>query len=297
MQSTGHSSMHALSLRATQGCAMTYVTGAVLLVRRAPDGTRWSPPSIADAWCYGRGEGRMSGRIGPRVGPSDVGQRVVLRRRAAGGRFADVLGDLLAWDVEAATARVRTRAGEVAVPLADVVAGKVVPPPPPRRGAPHRVLGWAALEDVAADGVTGRANSVLAVGEPDDVGTPVAVAVDAVERWYGERGLPARFAVPWPLGAPRLDDGARDVAPDPELRARGYLLDTPTLFLTASLREVAAALARDVAADQLALSLSDSPDDGWLGVYRYRGQELPAVAPRVLVSAPAQAFVQLRDGG
>ncbi|HKG51830.1 MAG TPA: GNAT family N-acetyltransferase [Actinomycetales bacterium] len=262
----------------------------------------------------------MSGRIGPRVGPSDVGQRVVLRRRAAGGRFADVLGDLLAWDVEAATARVRTRAGEVAVPLADVVAGKVVPPPPPRRGAPHRVLGWAALEDVAADGwrpletawlgtpgrswrlraaegFTGRANSVLAVGEPDDVGTPVAVAVDAVERWYGERGLPARFAVPWPLDAPRLDDGARDVAPDPELRARGYLLDTPTLFLTASLREVAAALARDVAADQLALSLSDSPDDGWLGVYRYRGQELPAVAPRVLVSAPAQAFVQLRDGG
>jgi GNAT superfamily N-acetyltransferase len=261
----------------------------------------------------------MSGRIGPRVGPADVGQRVVLRRRAGGARFADVLGDLLAWDVGEGTARVRTRAGEVTVPLADVVAGKVVPPPPRRRGAPHRVIGWADLEDVAADGwrpletawlgtpgrswrlraadgFTGRANSALALGDPDDVGTPVAVAVDAVERWYAERGLPARFAVPWPLDAPRLDEGARDVAPDAELRGRGYLLDTPTLFLTAALREVAGTLAREVPTDALDVSVSDAPDDGWLAVYRYRGEDLPAVAPRVLVSSPAQAFVQVRDG-
>jgi GNAT superfamily N-acetyltransferase len=245
---------------------------------------------------------------------------VVLRRRAGGGRFADVLGDLLAWDADAGTARVRTRGGEVAVRLSDVVAGKVVPPPPTRRGAPHRVIGWADLEDVAADGwrpletawlgtpgrswrlraaegFTGRANSALAVGDPDDVGTPVADAVDAVERWYAERGLPARFAVPWPLDAPRLDDGARDIPPDRELRERGYLLDTPTLLLTAALREVAAALAREVWAEGLDATVSDAPDDAWLGVYRYRGEALPPVARRLLLSAPAQGFVQVRDGG
>jgi GNAT superfamily N-acetyltransferase len=261
----------------------------------------------------------MSGRIGPRVGPSDVGRRVVLRRRAGGGRFADVLGDLLAWDVEAGTARVRTRAGEVAVSLGDVVAGKVVPPPPTRRGAPHRVIAWPDLEDVAADGwrpletawlgtpgrswrlraaagFTGRANSVLAVGPPDDAGTPLDAAVDRAEDWYAERGLPARFAVPWPLDAPRLPDGARDVELDRELRARGYRLDTPTLFLTASLREVAASLARDAATDGLAVAVDAEPDDAWLGVYRYRGQDLPDVAPQLLVSAPAQAFVRLLDG-
>jgi GNAT superfamily N-acetyltransferase len=260
----------------------------------------------------------MSGRVGPRVGPTDVGRRVVLRRRAGGGRFADVLGDLLAWDTTAGTARVRTRAGELTVALADVVAGKVVPPPPTRRGAPHRVIGWQDLQDVAADGwrplemewlgtpgrswrlraaegFTGRANSVLAIGDPDDVGTPIGVAVDRAERWYAERGLPARFAVPWPLEAPQLPDGARDGELDRELRARGYLLDTPTLLLTAALREVAAALARSPVED-LMVSLADRPDDDWLAVYRYRGQDLPPVAPRLLLSAPAQVFVAVRDG-
>jgi GNAT superfamily N-acetyltransferase len=137
---------------------------------------------------------------------------------------------------------------------------------------------------------------VLAIGSPDDAGTPLDAAVDRVEAWYAERGLPARFAVPWPLDAPALPDGARDVELDRELRGRGYLLDTPTLVLTASLREVAASLARDPA-DALVVTVTDRPDDAWLGVYRYRGQDLPDVAPRLLVSAPAQAFVQLLDDG
>ncbi len=75
----------------------------------------------------------MSARLGPRLGPTDVGQRVVLRRRLPGGRFADVLGDLVAWDRDGdGLARVVTRHGEVAVALRDVVAGK---PVPPRRSA------------------------------------------------------------------------------------------------------------------------------------------------------------------
>src|ERR687886_374198 len=35
MQSTGHSSMQALSLRSTQGCAITYVTTVLLMSGRA----------------------------------------------------------------------------------------------------------------------------------------------------------------------------------------------------------------------------------------------------------------------
>jgi GNAT superfamily N-acetyltransferase len=203
----------------------------------------------------------------------------------------------------------------VEVALADVVAGKVVPPPPTRRGAPHRVIGWQDLQDVAADGwrpleldwlgtpgrswrlraaegFTGRANSVLAIGDP---GGSIGDAVDRAEGWYAARGLPARFAVPWPLEAPRLPDGARDGDLDRELRARGYLLDTPTVMLTAALRDVAAALARSPMGG-FDVSVADQPDDDWLGVYRYRGQDLPPVAPRLLMSAPAQTFVQLRDG-
>jgi len=52
----------------------------------------------------------VSARLGPRLGADSVGQRVVLRRRLPGGRFADVLGDLVAWDRDGdGLARVVTR--------------------------------------------------------------------------------------------------------------------------------------------------------------------------------------------
>lgn len=261
----------------------------------------------------------MSRQVGPRLGPQTVGQRVVVRRRLPGGRYGDLLGELLAWDVAAGTLRVSTRAGEVSVAIADVVAGKPVPPAPTRRGAPHLAIGWPALEDVAADGwrpleldwlggpgrgwrlrasagFTGRGNSALAVGDP---GLGSAPAVDAVEAWYRTRGLRPRVCVPWPLDAVRLADGARDVPPDAELRARGWELDTPTLVLTADLRAVAAAAVRPgrpVLPGALTLDLADQPDEAWLAVYRYRGSPLPPVALRLLLSAPAQTFVSVRDG-
>ncbi|EYR63870.1 hypothetical protein N866_17550 [Actinotalea ferrariae CF5-4] len=56
------------------------------------------------------------------------GVRVVVRRRLAEGGLSDVLGDLLETGPEGV--RVRTRRGEVTVPAADIVLGKVVPPPP-----------------------------------------------------------------------------------------------------------------------------------------------------------------------
>lgn len=65
------------------------------------------------------------------VGPSDVGARVVLRRRLPEGGLGDVLGVLEHWSDGAV--RVLTRSGPVEVAPADLVAAKRVPDPPARR--------------------------------------------------------------------------------------------------------------------------------------------------------------------
>ena len=250
----------------------------------------------------------MSGRVVLRVGPDDVGSRVVLRRVAAGGRYVDLLGELVSW--ADGVARVRTRAGEASVPIDQVIAGRLVPPPPSRRRPKYLALGLEALEDVAADGwrpfelawlgsqgtgwrlraaggFTGRANSALTTGDPQ---LTVSQAISAVEAWYADRGLTPRFAVTWALDA-------RGSELDAELAARGYALDTPTFVMTAATREVAAAtLGPGSAPPGLRVDLADEPDGAWLGVYRYRGSPLPDVARRVLMSAPAQTFVSVRDG-
>src|SRR4029078_12508359 len=104
MQSTGHSSMQALSLRSTQGWAMTYVTcdpprtdGARR--RGTRPGCPPGPPLVSRTPYPSRtGRGALSGRVDPRLGPEHVGQRVVVRRRIGNGRVADVLVGLLAWD-------------------------------------------------------------------------------------------------------------------------------------------------------------------------------------------------------
>ena len=65
------------------------------------------------------------------VSAHDVGARVVVRHRLAGGGSADLLGELVRWDDQVA---VRDRSGVVhTVARADVVAAKRVPPPPARR--------------------------------------------------------------------------------------------------------------------------------------------------------------------
>lgn len=278
----------------------------------------------------GPGDRRAQVRVAQRVGPAQVGTRVVLRRRLPDGGVGDLLGDLVRWDEGDADGEprvtVRTRAGEVTVAVRDVLGGKPVPPAPARQGRPHRTLDWRDLEDLAcdgwrpveqewlspdptnrpgwrlraADGFTGRANSVLAVGDP---GLPLAEAVDRVEAWYAARGLPSRVAVPWPLTVRRLHEGpgARsdregiDTDLDRELAARGYRLETPTLVLTAAAREVAVAATPVGGADPGLVRLEEQPDDEWLATYHYRGQRLPDVARTLLLSAPRQVFASVRD--
>jgi ribosomal protein S18 acetylase RimI-like enzyme len=43
--------------------------------------------------------------------------------------------------------------------------------------------------------------------------------------------------------------------------------------------------------------LDPEPDQAWLALYRYRGQELPPIAPTLMLSAPWQAFASVRRDG
>jgi GNAT superfamily N-acetyltransferase len=143
------------------------------------------------------------------LGEADVGQRVSVRRRVEAG-LTDVLGHLL--DVTDDHLDVLSHGEVLALPVADVTAAKVVPPATPRRGwaVPHvspdemqRICwaGWPARETEllgawalrAHGGVTGRANSCMAVGDP---GRPVEQALDAVAEWYAQRSLPPLLQLP-----------------------------------------------------------------------------------------------------
>lgn len=134
--------------------------------------------------------------------------------------YGDVLGDLVSWDGDELV--IRTRDGSlVPVTWGDVVAGKPVPAPPALRPpdsgetlARMAASGWPAVEiEVlgdwwlqAADGFTGRANSVQPSGSP---GVPLDAALERVCGFYAERGLPAwiQVIVDTPLEAELLERG------------------------------------------------------------------------------------------
>ncbi|MEP6762536.1 MAG: GNAT family N-acetyltransferase [Sporichthyaceae bacterium] len=137
-----------------------------------------------------------------------------VRRRVPEGRLSDILGHLL--DVTDDHLEVLSRGEVLRLPVADVTAAKVVPAATPRRGwevpsvSPDDMqricwAGWPAREIEALGewalrahgGITGRANSAMAVGDP---GVPVPEALRAVEAWYAERGFPALLQLP--LGDP-----------------------------------------------------------------------------------------------
>jgi N-acetylglutamate synthase len=154
--------------------------------------------------------------------------------------------------------------------------------------------GWRATEQArlgdwllrSAEGFTGRANSALPVGDP---GLPLPDAVDEVVRWYTARNLPPMVAVPYPSGDPggsavsRLLDG------------RGWTARAgAAIVMTAGPGAIPppAGAAADVRVD-----IDPEPDDGWMGLYHYRGQDLPPIARTLLLSAPWQAFASVREQG
>jgi N-acetylglutamate synthase len=141
----------------------------------------------------------------------------------------------------------------------------------------------------AAEGFTGRANSALAAGNP---GRPLPDAVGAVHAWYAGLGQRAMIAVPFGMDGPAGElDGLLD--------GLGWSRrDGPAIVMTASPAAIAGLAAASAPAALIApVQVADAPDEAWLGMYHYRGQKLPPVARRLLMSAPWQAFASVREDG
>lgn len=152
------------------------------------------------------------------------------------------------------------------------------------RGTEEEWLGQWLLR--AADGFTGRANSALPLGDP---GVPLAAAVDAVTDWYRARGLPPMIAVPMPLTG---DSPWREL--DTYLSERMWLTRSGPAFVMEAGLPVSLLLCALPAGVQCLVD--PEPDDAWLAMYHYRGQDrLPPVSRQVLTSAKDQAFLSIRD--
>jgi ribosomal protein S18 acetylase RimI-like enzyme len=233
------------------------------------------------------------------------GMRAVVRRRIQGG-VTDALGEIEA--VDAATVSVRTRRGLETIDRALVVAAKQVPPRPARRGAPHLAISTHDLEAImveglaplergelggwllrAADGFTGRANSVLPLGDP---GVSLSEAVDYCQSWYDQRELPPLFSLFGPAGFAAGDDplGA-------DLLARGYQQVKSTAVLTAATGELPPELPH-LGGAQVLLESTPSPVwwDAWAAA-RGHPDAVRATARAVMTGSPDQLFARLEVGG
>ncbi len=171
-----------------------------------------------------------------------------------------------------------------------------IKPIPPRRTEALELeeiaaAGWPAPETHwlgrwllrAAAGWTGRANSVLPLGDP---GRPLDLAVETVRRWYADRGLGARFQVPLPV-ATGLDDDLAD---------RGFRADPPVLVQTAVPARVLADTEESPGLPPV--TLAGTPTRGWLAAYHYRGgSSLPPVAVEVMTAAELPVFASVVHDG
>ena len=182
------------------------------------------------------------------------------------------------------------KSGEtVHIPEASLVAGKVVPAAPARRRGPSAsyeelahvaTRAWRPVESErlgewelrAASGFTRRANSALPLGDP---GLPLPAALDAVRRWYGDRGLPAY--VQTATGA----EGTQELL-CAELERLGWVREVSAEMWIGALAPVAD---RD---DGAGVVLSREADEAWLGRYQRRG--VSEVALKVLGSGPSVWF-------
>src|SRR5262249_48111501 len=152
---------------------------------------------------------------------------------------------------------------------------------------------WPAEEDVplggwrlrASGGVTNRGNSVWP--NADDGGVPLERKLAAVEAFYADRGLPARY---------QMTVASRPSDLDAVLEARGYRLHTPCLVMVADAAEV---LARLGGGD--GVSVAERPDEEWLGAWGGLGGARPGEAAArtafLLRTGLPLAFASSRVGG
>jgi GNAT superfamily N-acetyltransferase len=228
----------------------------------------------------------------------DVGHRVVVRRivgvSADRPLFSDALGELV--DLTETDLTIATAQGTLRVPLREVHRAKRVPAArrPPARDviglelaandawpAPvqARLGGWILR---AAENWTGRANSALAVGDPDRT---LEQAIDAVVGWYADRGQQALINAPMPLAAPV----------NSALDERGWTARPLTLVQTATLAAVLGAL--PARGDLPPVALADAPTDDWYEMVAEHKGSLPRSAARILTGVPESVFAHVRDAG
>ncbi|MBY8874406.1 GNAT family N-acetyltransferase [Micromonospora sp. PLK6-60] len=234
----------------------------------------------------------------------DVGHRIVVRQivgvRAGRPLFSDALGELV--ELGETHLTLATRQGRLRVPLAQVHRAKRVPPASRPTAAAVVALelasdeAWpAAIRGRLGDwllrsaaGWSGRANSALPVGDPD---RPLPAAVDAIERWYAERGQPAMVNTPLPLATP--------VAA--ELDARGWAARPLVLFQTAALAALPpAAPAAGPPVEPAAgppVELARTPSADWLAVAAGRKGGLPDAARHVLTAVDQVRFAHVYADG
>ncbi len=226
----------------------------------------------------------------------DVGHRVVVRRIVGVTQertlYTDALGELV--DLTETDLTLATDKGTLRVPLREVHRAKRVPPArrPPAADVVALELAaneaWPAPVQArlgswilrAADNWTGRANSALAVGDPDRT---LEEAVDAVIEWYSAHGQQPLINAPMPLAAPV----------NAALDERGWTARPLTLVQTAPLTALlGAAPARG---DLPPVDLADAPNDDWFAMVAEHKGTLPATAVRILTGVPEVVFAQVRD--
>ncbi len=237
-----------------------------------------------------------------------IGHRVVVRYRlepGPGASATDFIGELVARNTDFLV--VDTPTERVKLIRADVVAAKDVPPRAERAGAAHvRVSaddleklmadGWVPTERAelggwllrAAAGFTGRANSVLPVG---DSTLDIAKSVDFCERWYAARDLPALFQLHGPAGFSEADS-----ALGRELVDRGYVPGPGhpdwerILVLTG-----ASAAVPPLTTESAPVTAEAEVGAEWLMAYGEQRPIVPGVTESVLSGSQGQLFLSVRD--
>ncbi|MGX6602362.1 GNAT family N-acetyltransferase [Micromonosporaceae bacterium Da 78-11] len=226
----------------------------------------------------------------------DVGHRVVVRRIVGVSHdrtlYSDALGELV--DLTETDLTIATAKGTLRVPLREVHRAKRVPAT--RRPPAADVIALELAADQAwpapvqarlgswilraADNWTGRANSALAVGDPD---RPLEAAIDAVVDWYTAHGQQPLINAPMPLAAPV----------NAALDQRNWTSRPLTLVQTGP---VAPLLTEIPARGALPpVELADSPGDKWFAMVAEHKGVLPPTAVRILTGVPEVVFAQVRD--
>ncbi len=154
-------------------------------------------------------------------------------------------------------------------------------PPIERAWIGEERRGWLLR---AAQGFTGRANSLLPVGDP---GRSLDAAIDIAAAWYRERGLTPLVMLPQPEGADLRQDPLGALLLD-----RGWTPSPPVLVFTARVAAVA-----DLPVDTSPVASSRKLSKEWFAACGPVAQARPEAARAVMSAPEEQAFLSIGEEG